>query len=147
MREFLNTLWSRVSEPRIVSMLRWVMYMALLLGGITAIVDPPRSLTGEIGTYAMVSLATLLAFGGLIGAVAVLPGAWWLERIALLAIILALLIYGGVIIGLQFTQPGNRLLQLSMVLGLTMSQFVRWARISARPYDPELRNADETTAL
>lgn len=132
-------LWTRIHEPRIVSVLRFFVYLVLLSGGLAAMVSPPASLEGEVGAVAMTVLATLLAFGGLLGAIAALPGTWWLERTALLAIICALLIYGLIVAVLHVQGPGNRLLQLSMIIAVILSQAIRWVRIRQRPYDPALR--------
>lgn len=141
MSNLLRRAWQRVHEPRVVSMLRCLMYLVLLGGGLAAIVHPPTSLEGEVGTLAMTALATLLAFGGLLGAIAALPGAWWLERTALLAIIAALMIYGLVVTIMHVQGTGNRLLQLSMIAAVILSQAIRWVRIRGRPYDPDLTTA------
>ena len=131
-------LWTRIREPRMVSVLRFCMYLTLLLGAVTALISPPRSIEGAVGELAMTGLATLLAFGGTLGAIAALPGTWWLERTAILAVTLALGIYGLVVVSMHLGGEGNRLLQLSIVVGLMLSQAIRWARIRERPYDPEL---------
>lgn len=135
----LVALWLRVHEPRVVSVLRFLMYIGFIVGGVSAIIQPPSSLEGEVGAVAMVSLAALLALGGAIGAIAALPGTWWLERVALLAIILSATIYGTIIAILHVQGSGNRILQLSFVFGIILSQLIRWARIKQRPYDSELK--------
>src|SRR5690554_4628426 len=86
MRARALKLWNRIREPRVVSTLRFCMYLAMLLGAITALISPPRSIEGAVGELAMTGLATLLAFGGVLGAIAALPGIWWLERTAILAV-------------------------------------------------------------
>lgn len=139
MRTRVLKLWNRIREPRVVSTLRFCMYLVMLLGAVTALISPPRSIEGAVGELAMTGLATLLAFGGVLGAIAALPGIWWLERTAILAITLALGIYGLVVVSMHLGGEGNRLLQLSIVVGLMLSQAIRWVRIRERPYDPELR--------
>lgn len=129
-------LWGRVHQPRVISVLYFAIYLCMLGGGFAALVDPPASIEGEIGAASMIMLAGLLAFGGLIGAIASLPGIWWLERTAVLSIGLATVLYGGIIATLHYTGTGNRLLQLSFVLTVGLMQTVRWHRIRERPYDP-----------
>lgn len=136
-RRFVTGLIRRINEPRVVSVLYFFMYLGLLVGGIAALVRPPTSIEGQIGTIAMVALAVLLTFGSFVGALAVLPGTWWLERTAVLSIGLAAFLYLLIVVTLHFTSAGNRLLQAGFVLFVLGAQGVRWARIARRPYDPE----------
>ena len=130
-------LWDRVHQPRVISVLYFLIYLCLLGGGIAALLHPPTSIEGEIGAASMYMLAGLLTFGGLIGALASLPGIWWLERTAVLSVGLATVLYGGIVATLHWTESGNRLLQLSFVLAVGLMQAVRWHRIRERPYDPD----------
>lgn len=135
----LIQVWSRVQEPRLVSLFRFVMYLLLLFGGSAAVIMPPTSLKGQIGERAMLGLAVLLLIGGVLGGIAALPGAWWLERIGLLSVTFGLTIYLYIILTLHITESGNRLLQFSIVASLIVSQAIRWVRIKDRPYDSDLR--------
>src|SRR5699024_7097478 len=128
--------WTKVHQPRVISSLYCVIYTLLLLGGISALIDPPRSIEGAIGASAMTTLALLLVLGGSLGAPSALLGAWWLERIAVLSIGVSAGIYGVIIGVLDATGEDNRQLQLSMVLVVLLMQAVRWHRIRQRPYDP-----------
>ena len=139
-----HQLWLRVHQPRVISALYFAIYLCLLGGGIAAIMEPPGSIQGEVGAVAMYTLAGLLAFGGLVGSVAALPGIWWLERTAVLSIGLSAGIYGFIITALHFTEGGNRLLQLSFVMTVGFMQAVRWHRIRERPYDPDRAPAAPT---
>jgi len=121
--------------------LRFLMYVGFVIGGVSAVAQPPASIEGEVGVTAMIALASLLAFGGFLGAIAALPGIWWLERVALLAVILSASIYGTIVAILHYQGSGNRILQLSFIVAVILSQFVRWARIKDRPYDPALRTS------
>ena len=132
----LKQLWERVHQPRVISVIYFLIYLCMLGGGFAALVDPPGSIQGAIGAGSMTTLAGLLAFGGLIGAIASLPGIWWLERTAVLSIGLAAALYGGIVATLHWTETGNRLLQLAFVLTVGLMQAVRWHRIRERPYDP-----------
>ena len=133
----LRRFWLRVHQPRVISALYCIIYTLLLLGGISALIDPPRSIEGAIGASAMTTLALLLVLGGTLGAPSALLGAWWLERVAVLSIGASAGIYGAIIVVLDATGAGNRQLQLSMVLVVLLMQAVRWHRIRVRPYDPD----------
>lgn len=132
----ISSLWGKISEPRVISLLMFVQYVVLAVGGYAALISPPATIEGEIGVYSMYMLAGLLAFGGTVGAVTVLPGVWWLERIAVLSVAIAAFIYGGVVTWLNISQSGNRMLQLSFIAAVLILQAVRWHRIHQRPYDP-----------
>lgn len=121
-------------------------YLGLAGGGYSALTNPPTSIEGHIGATAMLTLALLLTFGGVVGAAAVLPGRYWLERVAVLAIGVATVIYAGIIVTLHLTSAtGNRLLQLSLIAFAGAMQLVRWHRIRERPYDPDRPPPTKTT--
>lgn len=132
----LIRLWERVNEPRTISVLYFVQYVVLASAGLWALAVPPMSLEGEIGTVAMNSLAGILVFSGVLGAVAALPGIYWLERAAVLGVGWAALIYLWIIVSLHFTTDGNRMLQAAFVAIGLLHQGVRWVRIHERPYRP-----------
>lgn len=136
----LRRLWLRIHEPRVVAIIHFFTYAVLMGGGIVALWDPPTSIAGQIGLISMLMLAGMLTIGGAIGAVAVLPGWWWVERYATMLVVTAATIYAIIIGTLQVTSTGNRLLQLSVVLGLIGHVIVRMVRIWERPYDPARRN-------
>lgn len=137
MTAVLLAAWRRVREPRVIALCYFVAYLLLAGGGASALTNPPTSIEGAVGDTAMTTLALLLAGGGALGVVAVLPGWYWLERLAVIAVALASGIYAAVITTLHVTQPGNRLLQLSLVIFVGILQAVRWHRIRERPYDPD----------
>ena len=137
MSELVVRLWRKVREPRVISVTYFVIYGVLFAAAVSALLDPPRSVEGHIGAVAMTLLASMLAFGGLVGAPSALVGIWWLERTAVFAIAMSALIYGGIVAALHVTGTGNRLLQLGFVLAVLLMQIVRWHRIRQRPYDPD----------
>lgn len=135
----LRRAWLRIHEPRVVAIVHALTYTILACGGITALIQPPSSISGEIGAVSMTLLAGMLTAGGVIGLVTVLPGWWWVERYGVALIIAACIIYGWIISVLHVVQAGNRLLQLSIVLGLVGHLIIRLIRIKERPYDPTRR--------
>ena len=135
----LRRAWLKIREPRVVAVVHAITYLVLMTGGIAALIQPPTSISGEIGAVSMTLLAGMLTGGGLIGLVTVLPGWWWVERYGVALIIAACLIYGWIVSVLHVVQAGNRLLQLSIVLGLVGHLIIRLIRIKERPYDPTRR--------
>lgn len=131
--------WLRIHEPRAVAVVHFFTYTGLFLGGITGLIDPPSSLAGQAGEVTMWLVATMLTVGGALGAVSVLPGWWWLERYGTMLVITGITSYGGLVAVLQFTQPGNRLFQLSIITALLGHIIIRMIRIWERPFDPARR--------
>src|SRR5699024_9961912 len=97
--------WTKVHQPRVISALYCVIYTLLLLGGISALIDPPRSIEGTIGAAAMTLLASLLTLGGALGAPASLVGAWWLERLAVVSVGVAAAIFASILSTLDLRGP------------------------------------------
>ena len=133
----IQAMWRMVREPRIISVLYFFIYLAFLAGGLSALIDPPSSIAGSIGSFSMYGLAGMLTFGGLIGAPSALVGIWWVEKLAVISVGMSAFIYGGIITALHLSSEGNRLLQLSFVVVVFLMQIVRWHRVRIRPYDPD----------
>ena len=132
-------LWLRIHEPRAVAVVHFWAYIGLLAGGIAGLISPPSSIAGQAGEVTMWLVAIMLVVGGALGAVAVLPGWWWLERYGTLLLITGISSYGALVGVLHFTQPGNRLLQMSIITALIGHIIIRMIRIWERPFDPARR--------
>lgn len=131
-------LWRRINEPRFVSIVSFVFYVVAFFVASYSFVHPPGSLVGELGEVTMRTLLALLTLGSGIGAIAVLPGWNYLEKIGIAANSLAMILYMFIVLTLHFTTPGNRLLQSLVIFGLLVHACaVRWYRIKSRPYRPE----------
>lgn len=130
-------LWLRIQEPRIVSVIQFFVYLAAMAGGLAAVLSPPRSIEATAGAGITFYWAWLLLVGGTVGAVAVLPGVWWLERSAVLACTGAALIYAVNILALHVAENGNRLVQLFMIIIVALHFTKRWFSIRRYAYDPE----------
>lgn len=133
------SLWQRINEPRVISVTHAAVYAVLCGVALGALVTPPATIDGAVGTLAMRLLAGTLAVGGALGAPTALAGIWWLERTAASLVMLASGIYLGIILALQVAGgPGsNRMLQAGYVLSVLLLHFVRWHRVRQRPYDPD----------
>ncbi|AIX99759.1 hypothetical protein ART_0161 [Arthrobacter sp. PAMC 25486] len=129
--------WLRIQEPRIVTVIQFFIYLAATAGGLSAVLFPPRSIEATAGAGLTLYWAWLLLLGGVLGAVAVLPGIWWLERSAVIACIGASLIYGVNILALHLSESGNRLVQFFMIVIVALHFGARWFRIRRYAYDPE----------
>ena len=135
MPTFLRRTWRRVNEPRAITLLTALGYGVLTLGGLSALVNPPRSIEGEVGDAAMLLLAVMLAAGGLLGAITSTPGWQWLERGAVLLCGASLSIYSVIVMVMGWgPEGGNRDLQQSVILFAVLMTVCRGMHIWNRPY-------------
>src|SRR5690625_7936790 len=103
-------MWRMVREPRVISVLYFLIYLAFLAGGLSALIDPPRSIEGAIGSFSMYGLAGMLTFGGLIGAPSALVGIWWVEKLAVISVGMCVFIYCGMSTALHFISEVTRVI-------------------------------------
>lgn len=130
--------WEKVPEPQVVSVLITIAYSLMCVAGLSALVDPPRSIYVAFNSqFLIVYWAGLLAGGGAVSALSVLPGAYWAERLGSFALALGLVMY--VITTFSFHNPGtdNRIPHLMTILTLLILVGSRWARIWTGFRDPE----------
>lgn len=133
----LRRLYLRIQEPRVVSIIQWLIYLVTLGIGVTAFQRPPSSIEGALGVTLTTIWAVFLIVGGVLGAIAALPGIWWLERVAVLACGTGALMYGSVVLSLHYSETGNRLPQLGFVAIAVCAFAKRWFEIRRYAYDPE----------
>lgn len=74
-------------EPKAINIAQVITnFMAAFAGFMAASGALPVIVTGQIGPVLSVVVGAILVVGGLTGAVAVLLGNWWMERVALLIV-------------------------------------------------------------
>ena len=134
-------LWLRIHEPRAVAVLHAVAYVAILVGGVWSLTHLPPTTTQDVGNVAMTLLVGMLAAGSAIGAVAVLPGWWWLERYGVMLIMGALGAYVLIVATTLTATLSDRMLGMSLIVALICHLIVRLVRIWERPYDPARRRS------
>ncbi|WGH80595.1 hypothetical protein QDX25_07205 [Auritidibacter ignavus] len=133
--------WGKISEPRTINFVTWIGYWHALVTGAYSIVNPPSSISGAIGEYAMLIIAVLVAIGGAIGIFTALNGAWWLERWGCTALIAGATMYYIIVISLHVMTPGNRLLQAGIIGAAVCLMIARLLRVSSRQQDPNVMPA------
>lgn len=130
-------LWLKIQEPRAVNALQCLIYLVTLTVGVIAFVAPPSSIQGAVGLGLTATWSAFLMLGGLLGAVTVLPGVWWLERVAIVACGTGAAIYASIVVNLHLSEGGNRLPQAGMLLIVLLFFAKRWVSIRRYAYDPE----------
>lgn len=128
--------WARISEPRVLRVLFWIGYAFTLYMGVVTLTNPPTTIEGVLGPVLSVSWALFWLVGGVTGMSTVLVGWWEIERYAVAASVVGVLIYGSVVFSLHFTSTGSRLTQLGP-LGIALLFFaIRLVLIRGHDYEP-----------
>lgn len=113
-------LWGTVREPRHLKAVYLAYYTVTLLTGLLTLLMPPRMIETSIGLALTVGFSGFLIAGGLFGALAVLPGWWWLERLGCVAALCGL----GMFCTVVFASTSSALAALNGVAVLASGLFV-----------------------
>lgn len=125
-----------IAEPRHVKVTYALIYTAVVTTGIATLLDPPRSIEGQLGTALTVIWSVFLIIGGTVGALTVLPGWWWAERLGIILTTTGITIYAVVVLSLHIIAEGSRLTQLGMILLASSVFIVRWVLIRHYSFEP-----------
>lgn len=79
-------MYRRIAEPRVQRITYLIVYLLHAVGGIGVLWSDPTSITYVLGRWPAVIWGCLLVVGGVFGAVAVLPGWNYIERIGIFGI-------------------------------------------------------------
>lgn len=120
----LTRLFYLIAEPRVVRIFQLLIYLGYVWAGSLIWLAPSESLRTILGMVLLTVFGAFMVLGGLLGAFAVLPGIWWLERAGIVGIVTALLIYLVVILTLGVSGVG-----VVVALILTLCMVKRWIEI------------------
>lgn len=82
----LLTLWRRIAEPRVQRVAFLSVYLLHIVAGLALIVVQPVAARYAFGTIVTYTWGAFFILGGLIGALGVLPGWNFIERVGLLSL-------------------------------------------------------------
>lgn len=82
-----------VAEPRMVRIVLFAIYITFITAGMFVLSQPPEKFVVALSVHLVLLFGAFLALGGVLSAIAVLPGIWWLERVGLLALGTGMLMY------------------------------------------------------
>lgn len=132
--------WESITEPRHLKVAYLGIYLLTIAIGVVTLMWPPQSIEGPVGSASTALWACLFILGGIVGAITVLPGWWWLERLlAIVPIALGLLIYVAVVVILHLQgldQGASRLTQLGVILLATTPFALRFRLILEYTFEP-----------
>lgn len=121
---FVTLVFFKIAEPRVARILQFGIYVAMLLIGHYLLIHPPAAYVGVLGGIIVRIFGVCVLLGGLAGAIAVLPGIWWLERVGVTLIWTGLGIFCVVALALQISIVGCL---IAVALGLSLG--IRWMNI------------------
>lgn len=127
-----KALYLQIAEPRIYRVLQFIIYLGLFAAGTSVLISNPPILVRIVGVVLLDVFAIFIVMGGLLGAVAVLPGIWWLERVAILLICPALAMYVVMIITVP-ASPASVIFSIA----LTLMFMQRWLLIKDHQLSPK----------
>jgi hypothetical protein len=114
-----------IAEPRVVRLLQFVVYTCMLGLGGYLLVDTPTAFEFVLGPLLVKIFGLFMTLGGIAGVVAVLPGIWWLERLAVISLWVGLGFYCIVSLTLGVSLAGTI---IAFTLAVCLVQ--RWIGIS-----------------
>lgn len=136
----LRRAWLSITEPRHMKVTYLVIYLLTVCIGIATMLSPPQTIDGLVGPIITTIWASLFILGGVIGAVTVLPGWWWVERLLGIApVMLGLTIYLTVVIVLHMhglETGSSRLTQIGIILLAAAPFTIRALVIREYSYEP-----------
>lgn len=118
------SLFLKIAEPRVFRLLQFVIYIALLVAGVGVLINTPDNIQEVLGNFLIYVFGGFVALGAILGAVAVLPGVWWLERVGLLALGTGFLMYIVIVISL-----GASVVSVIVYVAFVLTFIQRWTEI------------------
>lgn len=85
--------YMKIAEPRIIRLMQFVIYLCMFYAGLRLLIQPPPQFTSVLGLVLSYMFASFIFLGAMFGAIAVLPGIWWLERVGLISLSTGMGIY------------------------------------------------------
>lgn len=89
-REWPVGLWRRIAEPRVQRVTFLVVYLLHIVAGMALAIVQPAAARYEFGSLVTYVWGGFFVLGGVLGALAVLPGWNFLERVGLLSLMFAI---------------------------------------------------------
>lgn len=120
-----------IAEPRVLRIIQCAIYICMMFAGVRVLANPPPQFQGVLGIALSLMFGGFLFLGSIFGAIAVLPGIWWLERVGIIALWTGLGIYAVVIVSLGSSPVG---ITVAIAFGLCFLQ--RWREIKGAQLAP-----------
>jgi hypothetical protein len=115
----VNAAYTRIKEPRVTRLFHFGIYVITMVGGLVAFLNLPENLINLVGPFAVTMFGVFGFVGSLMCVVSVIPGIAWVERVGILLLFTAVVMYGVMMI----SSPGVSVaLFFAGALGLSLLQ-------------------------
>jgi hypothetical protein len=121
----------KIAEPRVFRLLQFGVYICLGIAGVGVLLDPPALIQDVLGSTLPYVFGSFVTMGAILGAIAVLPGIWWLERVSLLALGTGLLMYIVIVVTL-----GSSIVSIILYIAFLLTFIQRWTEIRSAALAP-----------
>lgn len=128
---FFRTMFMRIAEPRVLRIMHFAIYVCMGIAGVGIPFHPPEKLQSILGLELLYIFSFFVTIGALLGAVAILPGIWWLERVGIIMLTTSMAMYVVIILAL-----GSSLVAISVAIALTLTFGQRWLEIRGAQLAP-----------
>lgn len=126
------SLFLKIAEPRVMRLLLFGFYTCLGLYGLGILTNPPKGFEGVLGEALVITFSIFMLGGGAMGLVAILPGIWFIERVGLICLTTAMLIYIVVVAALHLS-PVNYCIPSAFIFAFALRwMWIRWAQFAPR---------------
>lgn len=125
-------LFLKVAEPRVIRIMQFWIYICMGLAGLGVIFSPSERFQEVLSIALVYIFGGFLVVGSALGAIAVLPGIWWLERAGVISLVTGMAIYVVIIVDLGSSAMG---IVVALLFGLTFGQ--RWVEIHGAQLAPK----------
>jgi hypothetical protein len=116
----------------VVRLILCAFYIVLGLYGLGILLHPPQAFENVIGQSLVMAFAIFMLAGGIFGAFAILPGIWFVERVGLISLTSAMLIYVLLLFALGL-QSYQLCIPIAFILVFTLRWLeIRWAQLAPR---------------
>lgn len=134
LRPWLRSWWLTVPEPRDLSIAWGLAYVALASAGVGAVLSPPQVVVDSYTWPTLAAVGWLLMVGAVVAMVGGWRDHWRLERIGLVAMLGATLLYAVMILTLQ--ESGVSGVMLGYALFASIAMVIRYLMIWRFTYRP-----------
>ncbi len=124
-------LFMRIAEPRHIRLLQFGIYLCMIFAGLGVLTEPSIKFESVVGPTLVYLFGGFLILGSVLGAIAVLPGIWWLERVGIISLATGLSMYVVMIIDIGSSPTG-----IAFILAFMFTFVQRWTEIKGSQLAP-----------
>ncbi len=132
LKKAFSYIWNSIAEPRVQRVIQFGIYLWLFVSGLLTLCLPPVNITDSIGLILTYVFGSFIFFGALAGGIAVLPGIWWLERVGVILLFTALMMYVVVAIVWGLSPIG-----VALIIAFAICFVQRWFEIRGAQLAPK----------